>query len=338
MPTISVASVKAELDDYIDNNKDVISVGVYAGEVQLDKYCKKISSVKGKYPQFHKVLSRVVQGFKAEWQALGEMQFRAKVLQNFRQKVNLPIIVDEIYGTWLSDLKIEGKTPEEQPISKLIIQELLEKVIDDLSDLSIIGDTSAGVADGNFGYSVNGIGKVISLALANVANPVYRIPLDAIVPANILDMFKQFERTIPSKVRKKVKQVFCSDNVKLMYGDAVVEKYGDHTNYSEDRTGKTETYKFEVVGLEGLPDNVIFATADGNMLKLIDVIDNPPTIIDTQVQDYVLKIFMEFHLGYDFAINEIVFVADFNALAKAGLQSNALNALYYDAENLPLIV
>lgn len=337
MSTISVASVKAELDDYIDVNKDVISVGVYNGEVQLDKYCKKISSVKGKYPQFHKVMTRVVQGFKSEWQALGEMQFKAKVLQNFRQKVNLPIIVDEIYGTWLSELKIEGKTPEEQPISKLIIAELLEKVIDDLSDLSIIGDRDGGTPDGNFGYSVNGIAKVVTALLTNTTNPCYHIPLDAIVPANVLDMMKQFERTLPKKARKKVKQVFVSDNVKLMFGDAIVDKYGDHTNYNDDRMGKTETYKFELVGLEGLPDNLIFATADGNLLKLIDVIDNPPTITDTQVQDYVLKIFMEFHLGYDFAINEIVFVADFDGLAVAGLQSNVLNALYYDSENLPTV-
>lgn len=338
MATISVVSIKAELDEYIDNNQSVIAGGVYAGDVQLDKYCKKISSVKGKYPQFHKVMTRVVQGFKAEWQALGDMQFRAKVVQNFRQKVNLPIIVDEMYNTWLSDLKIEGKTPEEQPIAKVMIAELLEKVIDDLSDLSITGDTSAGQADGNFGFSVNGIAKVISLAAANVTNPVYTIPLNAITSINVLDEFKVYERSIPSKLRKKIKQIFISENVKLMYGDSIVEKYGTHTNFSDDRTGKTETYKIEIVGLENLPDNVIFATVDGFMLKLIDVIDNPPTITDTQIQDYILKIFMEFHLGYDFAINEMLFLADFGGVKHKGLNDTALNALYYDSENLTVAV
>lgn len=334
MATISVQSIKAQLDDYVDKNRDVISTGVYAGDVQLDKYCKKVTKVKGSFPQFHKIMTRVVQGFKAEWQAMGEMQFNAKMLKNYRQKVNLPIIVDEIYNTWLSELKIEGKTPEEQPITKLIIKELLEKVIDDLSDLSITAKLDLTKFSGQFGFSLDGIAEIFRKGKLNTVNPFYKIPLSAITDANRLDMFKKFERTIPVKTRKKIKHVFCSENMAIAYADAIIEKYGEHTDYNESRTKRTQTFKYEVVGLVGLPDDVIFATVDGNMLKLIDLIDNPPMITDTQVQDYVLKIFMEFHLGYDFAINELVYVADFGATTKAGLGNAAKNKLYYESENL----
>ncbi|PQB08014.1 hypothetical protein BST83_13270 [Polaribacter filamentus] len=337
MATMTVASIKSELDEYVAQNKSVISTGVYAGEIEIDKYCKKLSKVKGKYPQFHKVMTRVVQGFKSEWQALGEMQFRAKALENFRQKVNLPIKVDEIYGSWLSDLKIEGKTPEEQPIAKVIIEELLEKIIDDVSDLSIIGDRSGGTADGNFGYSINGFNKLLSLVLVNTVNPCYHIPLAAITSVNVLDQMKVYERSLPKKSRKKLKQIFVSDNVALMYADAIIEKYGDHTNYNESRTTQTETHKMPIVGISDLNDNVVFCTHEENMLKLIDVIDNPATITDTQVQDYDLKIFVEFSLGYDFAINEVIFVANFDGVTPAGLQDNALNALYYASQNLPTV-
>ncbi|PKH50855.1 hypothetical protein CXF68_09220 [Tenacibaculum sp. Bg11-29] len=331
---MKVESVKAELDEYIKKNTSVITSGVYSDEVQLDKYCKKVSQIKGKYPQFHKVFGRVVQGFKAEWQALGEMQFKAKVLQNFRQKVNLEIIVDEIYNTWLSDLKIEGKTPEEQPISKVIIAELLEKVIDDISDLSIIGDRDGGKADGEFGYSLNGIAKVLSIAQVNTKNPLFTISLNTPTSLNILEEFKDFERSVPSKVRKKVKRIFCSENVRLMHQDSFIEKYGDHTGFNDSRLNVTETYKWEIVGLDNLPDNVIFSTVEDNMLKLVDVIDNPPLITQTQIQDYVLKIFMEFHLGYDFAINELIFLADFGGVKKTGLNNEDLNKLYYSMEQL----
>lgn len=337
MATISVQSIKAQLDEYIAKNEDVIATGVYAGEIQLNKYCKTLSKVKGKYPMFHKILTRVVQGFKAEWQALGEMQFRAKALTNYRQKVNLPIIVDEIYGTWLSDLKIEGKTPQEQPITKMIVEELMSKITDDLEDLSVTGVYNALTADGEFGNSLNGINKIIDLGKVNTTNPMYHIPLTAITAINVLDQFKSFERKIPNKMRKKIKTVFVSDKVALWYHDAIVDKYGDHTNYNEMRTKTTETYKWEVVGLSGLDDDNMFATLEGNMLRLIDIIDTPPAITDTQVADYTLKLFMEFHLGYDFAINEIVYVANFDGLTPLGLQSNTLNALYYDAENLPTV-
>ena len=68
------------------------------------------------------------------------------------------------------------------------------------------------------------------------------------------------------------------------------------------------------------------------MIRLIDVFDKP-AITDTQIQDYILKIFMEFWLGYDFAINELVYVAVFDG-SDRGLQVDTLNTLYYDSENL----
>lgn len=330
---INVQSIKAELDDYVIKNTSVISVGVYSDEIQLDKYCKKITKVKGSFPQFHKIMTNVVQGFKAEWQALGEMQFNAKILKNYRQKVNLPIIVDEIYNTWLSELKIEGKKPEEQPISKMIIKELLEKIVDDLSELSINGEYDAAKASGQFGYSLDGIARVINKNRLNIENPLYKIPLDVITDSNVLDQVENFERSIPKKTRKKVKYIFCSEDMLLRYGDAIVEKYGTHTNFNDARKNKTETYKIDIVALEGLADDIIFATVEGNMFKLIDLIDTPPSITQTQILDYVLKIFMEFHLGYDFAINQLVYVADFTGESK-GLGSAKMNELYYSSEKL----
>lgn len=330
---IKVESIKAELDDYIIKNTSVISAGVYSDKIQLDQFCKKITKVKGSFPQFHKIMTNVVQGFKAEWQALGEMQFNAKILKNYRQKVNLPIIVDEIVNTWLSELKIEGKDPKDQPISKMIIQELLEKVIDDLSELSITGEYDDTKASGQFGYSLDGIATVINKNRLNIKNPFYKIPLDVITDANVLDQFKVYERSIPKKTRKKIERIYCSEDMLLRYGDAIVEKYGTHTNFNDDRKNKTETYKIDIVALEGLPDDIIFSTVKNNMFKLIDLIDAPPSITSTQVLDYVLKIFMEFHLGYDFAINQLVYVADFSGAAK-GLGNADMNQLYYSSEKL----
>jgi hypothetical protein len=68
------------------------------------------------------------------------------------------------------------------------------------------------------------------------------------------------------------------------------------------------------------------------MIRLIDVFDKP-AITDIQILDYIVKIFMEFWLGYDFAINELVYVAVFDGSAR-GLGNAAKNALYYDSENL----
>lgn len=329
---MTIEDVKKELGEYISDNKTIVSAGVYSDEIQINKYCKTITAVKGKFPAFTKVMGHVVQGFKAEWQALGEAEFKHKILQNYRQKVNFPIVPDEVLHTWLATLFVEGKTAEEHPISKEIMDDLMAKVIDDLDDLSQSAEYDALNSSGQYGKSLDGIEQQRVKALANVTHPAFRIPLDAITSANILDVFKAFEKGIPKKQRKKVKRVFVSADVALEYADQYEKEYGTNVNYTADGNIKTPRLKFEIVGLNSVPDDFFVATIEGNLCRLIDVFDKP-TITDIQKHDYILKIFMDFFLGYDFMINEITYVGVFDD-SDRGLGNAELNALYYDSEKL----
>ena len=332
MATMTIEDVQKELNEYISNNKEVVSAGVYSQEITLNKYCKTITAVKGKYPSFHKIMGHVVQGFKAEWQKLGEAEFKHKMLQNFRQKVNFEIVPDEVLNTWLAELYVEGKTAEEHPISKHIMEDLMAKVIDDLDDLSQDAVYNSATASGTYGSSMNGIEQQRLVALNNTDHPAFRIPLNALTDVNRLAEYKKFEKGIPSKMRKKVKRIFVSENESLKYADAYEAAYGTHVTYTDDNAFKSPRLKFEIVGLPGVPDNFFVATVEDNLGRLIDVFDKPG-VTDIQKQDYVLKIFMDWHLGYDFLINEVVFIAVFDG-SDRGLGDAELNALYYDSENL----
>lgn len=333
MATITAQEIKTELDEYIKKNDSVISSMVYSEEVQIDKLAKRITSVKGKYPQFHRILTNVVQGFKAEWQELGEAEFRAKVLKNYRQKVNFPIIPDEIYGTWLSDLKIEGKKPQEQPISKMIIEELMAKIIDDLDELSVNGVYDAAHADGEFGKSLDGIESVIAKGKASTTYPMFKIPLNAFTQNNVIDEIEKFYRAIPKKVRKKVTSIVVSEDVLYMYKKAMLDDYGTTTIFNDGMLDKTLIDKVSLTGISGMDDGVIYATVKDNFVKLIDIIDNPPAITDVQVQDYKVKLFFDFHVGYDFLMNHLVFVGVFDGSPR-GFNNATLNTRYYKSENL----
>jgi len=329
---MTIEDVQKELGEYIKNNTEIVSAGVYSDEIQINKYCKTITAVKGKFPSFHKVMGHVVQGFKPQWQKLGEAEFKHKMLQNFRQKVNFEIIPDEVLNTWLATLYVEGKTAEEHPISKEIMDDLMAKVTDDLDDLSQGGEYDALTSSGAYGNSIDGIEQQRVKALENTVHPAFKIPLDAMTNVNILDVFKAYEKGIPSKMRKKVKRVFVSENIAMDYADAYEKEYGTNVTYTEDKAIKTPRLKFEIVGLYGVPDDFFVSTLEGNLGRLIDVFDKP-TVTDIQKHDYVLKIFMDWYLGYDFFINEIVFIGVFDD-SDRGLGDAELNALYYDSENL----
>lgn len=330
---MNIQDVAKELNEYIKNNTEIVGAGVYSDDIQLNKYCKTITAVKGKFPAFHKILSHVVQGFSTTWQELGEAEFKHKMLKNYRQKVNFPIVPDEVLNTWLAELYVEGKTKEEHPISKHIMEDLMSKVIDDLDDLSQAADTDGGAFSGVYGNSLDGIEKQKDAALANTDQPAFRIPLNAITSNNILDEFKSFEKQIPSKMRKKIKRIFVSDNILMTYADEYQQAYGTTVTYTSADSIKSPLLKFELVGLHNVSDDFIVATPEGNLARLIDVFDKPQ-VTDVQTQDYELKIFMDWHLGYDFLNNSITYIAVFDG-SDRGLNNDTLNELYYSSENLP---
>lgn len=329
---MNINLVAAELQRFVVQNKSVTKADfARAMSTEVDPYCRKVTKIKGTYQILTSVMSHVVQGFKAEWQELGTFSVSDKELKNYHQKVNFPIVPAEVLSTALADLYEEDKPITDKMICKIIVDWLLTQVADDMQLLSMIGEYNSVTASGAFGYSLNGWNKIVDLALANVARPVFRIPLDAITDLNILEQFTAFERGLPRILKRKIKTIFCSENMLERYEIAYKKEYHNDPSYDEADRVKSPLRKRVIVGLSNLRDDIIFATIDGNMLNLIDVIDNPPKFTDVQVLDYKVKMFMEFWKGYDFLINEAVCIADFTGVVR-GLGDDAKMALYYPHE------
>lgn len=329
---MTVEDITKELGEYLASNAKVVPNMIYSSDVALNAYCKTITKVKGKYPSFHSIMTNVVQGYKNVWQSLGEAQIKSKKLEAFRQKVNFELDPDDVQHTYLAgDYYDEEKNRIDMPISQFIMQEeLAPKVTDDLNWLSVLAVYDAANADGQFGKSLNGFKKIVDNAVAHATHPAFQIPVNALTDANILDEVTDFETQLPEKVKPKIKAIFMSHSNKERYIRAYVDKYGQN-QFQKDQTktffGRT------IVGLPFLDDDKIVATVDGNLVKLIDKIDNPPKVTDIQKQDYVVKIFMEFWLGYEFLINELVFVSNYTDTTY-GLGDQAKNQLYFGIDGV----
>lgn len=302
-----------------------------ATSVTLDKYCKKVTKIKGSYHVLHSIMTHVVQGFKAEWKHLGKFAVKDKELKNYRQKVNFSFIPDDIMSSFLAEWYEEDKKPTDKEIAKKITDWLLAQVQDDLENLSISGIYDADSAHGAFGYSLNGLEQIVKNALADAAKPVFKIPLNVFTDDNIIDEIRKFERGLPKGMKRKMKVIHMSENNIERYETAYFDRYGHYPTFKDTDKTKSPLKKRQMIGHEGLSDDVIFAALDGNLLNLIDVIDNPPKITDIQVLDYEVKIFMEFWKGYDFLINQAVCVGDFVGNVR-GLGNDEQMKLYYPRE------
>lgn len=334
MSPIVIDDVIKEVNTYLTHNPTLISASINRAESILDKHTKPLTKIKGQFPQGATLLSNVVQGFDSVWNELGAAQIEHKILKNFHQKVNFALIPADILSSYWADLYAEDKKAEDMPISKYIVErELLPKVVDDLAYLEIKGAYDAGDL-GTFGKSMNGIEQILVNLLAEVpgtGHTPFKIPVSALTDTNIVDQVTAFERALPSKMKSKVKKIFMSENNAERYQLDYEEKFGQ--NKFQNDVMKTRLGKREIVALPGMTTDDIFATVESNFRRLIDVFDGAPKMTDIQKQDYKIKFFMEFWKGYDFLINELVFVANY-ADAEYGLGSTVLNQKYYGIDGV----
>lgn len=332
MAGINIQLVAVELQRLVVQNKLATKADfALATSPTVDQYCRKVTKIKGTYQVLQSIMSHVVQGFSSSWTALGELSVTDKELKNYKHKVNFEFVPADVLSTALADWYEEGVTPTNQMVAKEIAKWILAKVGDDMELLSMIAEYDAVNAAGQFGKSMNGWNKIIELAMANTNHPVFKIPLDALTDSNIYDQVLAFERGFPKILKNKIKQIFMSENNLERFTVKYQDKFNNSPNFKDGDKTKSPLGKREIVGLSNLDDDKIFATVDGVMLNLIDVIDNPTNFTDVQVQDYKVKMFLEFTKGYDFLINEAVCVADFVG-EERGLGDSDLMELYYPHE------
>ena len=332
--TMKVGQIKNELLRYISTKPKLLQAAILSKEILLNRHSRTITKVKGEYVSLHSLIGHVVQGFNSKkWTPYGEVQFRKKVMKNYHQKVDFELDPAEILGTVLEEMYDEGKSLKDKSISKHAIDLLLQKIISDVNILSVIGKYDAnkiGIATPEFGTSMDGLNEIIAKGLKDTANPYFLIPADAITATNILDVVTAYERALPAVSKNQVTKIFMSVTDAENYQIAYEDKFGQ--NKFQDNALKTRLGKRDIVAIPNLKEGTIVSTVENGFVKMVDIIDNPATITDVQVEKRILNIMGEFTLGYDFAINELTYVYTPDGTKKRGLNNKDLNELYYPEE------
>jgi hypothetical protein len=331
--SVNIDQVLEETKKFAAQNPTVLNAAVMSNEIVLNRFAKLIPRIRGEFASVNSVMGHVVQAFAPTWTETADVQFRGKQLKNYHQKVNFAFTPAEILGSWIQQKYDEGVELKDKTISKHVMTMLTAKIISDVNILSVKGIYNAATPT-VFGASMDGLNRIHTALLANTDNPCFKIETDAITDLNILDVVLDFEKGIPEQYKSAIKDLKMSvtnaQNYKLLYEDL----YGKNTDYKGDKGMRTRLGERTIIAVPNMANDKIVATLDGNFVRMIDVVENPATITDVQKLDYKIKVFGEFTLGYDYAVNELVLMNTSAVLAIKGLGNAALNALYYPEENL----
>lgn len=332
----NIEEIRSELVSYVNSNPHEFQKGILSESIFLSKYAKRLTKINGEYPSVVALMGHVVQSFYSKkFTPFSDVIFKKKDLKTYRQKVDFLIDPAEILGTIYAYKFDEGKDPQEKLITKETMDMVNAKIIDDLDYLHIQGvydATKVGKDNPEFGFSMDGIQTTLTKILADAESPAYLIPGNAITANNILSEINAFEKNLPAKVKPKVKRIFTSLEDKEEYEEAYDDTYKNTPSFNSEDITKTRLGKREIVGVPGLDKGTIFATIEGNLLELVDVVENPGHISGIQVHDRTIKLLSEFSLNYDFAINQYLYVHTADATKKIGLNNAVQNQLFYQNE------
>lgn len=328
--SVNIDQILEEVKRFAAQNPKILNGAIMSNEIALNNWAKLIPRIRGEFATVNSVMGHVVQQFQPEWTPMANVQFRGKQMKNYHQKVNFEFTPAEILGSWIQQKYDEGVELKDKEISRHVMTVLKSKIVSDTNILSVKGVFDA-TKPTQFGFSMDGLNRIHSNLLINTDNPCFKIPTDAIDETNILDVVLQFEKGIPEQYRSMITEIRMSttnaQNYKLLYED----NFGKNTDYASGKGLRTRLGERLIVAVSGMSNSLISATINGNFCRMVDVIENPATITDVQKQDYKIKVFGEFTLGYDYAVNELVLVNSATATER-GLGNADLNKLYYPEE------
>lgn len=333
--SINVDDLKSEFGTFISQNERPV-LKALTQPTESEKYMTtKLAITEWRATQA--IISSVVQQFVAKWTPLGAAEFTPLTIKNYRHKVNVPITPDEVNDSWLSFLYDEGLTPEQMPITKYIIQELVIPKIDDDRELKLIATgvyeefqsapatNDPGQATGK---SMDGFITTIIKQYEDPNSKVNFLKLGAITDANIVDKMNQFVDSIAPLYRTKNMNLFTSDTRYRQYKRSYQELYPLSKN--ADKANDVIDYSSQVLtslpSMAGVPH--FFTTPKENFIRLRH--KNEPGKINLQTADYDVKVFAEWWEGVGFAMAEALF-AYVDALAV--IQGYALKS---DADKLQI--
>ena len=337
--TIDVNEVMEESLRYVKQHPDILNGAILSEGVALNKYARTITKVKGEYPVVSSMLGHVVQGFQPKWTPMGKAQMAGKLVKSYKQKVNFEINPAEVLGTWLANHHYkEGAKLKEMPISKYILEKSLGgKITSDVNILSMkgINDPSKSMGDKPvFGYSMDGLSTILRKNSRGEEYPYFKIPLDTFTDDNIWDQYVEYDKALPKDLLTKIPFIACSHSTYVRIKTYFNDNMSKNKDYTDKSFQKSPINEIPLKKMHGLPDGIFVSWAQGNLLQLVDLVENPAQINKIIESHYTLQILGEFTLGYEFSLNQFVILGSSNAevAPERGLGNKEMNELYFPEE------
>ncbi|TFD92574.1 hypothetical protein E2605_18620 [Dysgonomonas capnocytophagoides] len=311
--TINTTELQTEFGKYISGEKLSFFKDLNL-ELTVTKYMTTVVTDKTEWRAAKAIIDSVLQQFTPKWTPTGSVEFTPITIKNYFLKVNLPITPSDIIDQYFGYMYDENLTPDQMPIVKFIINVLLRpKLAEDLelalAKAKFVEHTAT--TDGQAGSSpedsMDGFLTIIKNLKATAGNKVtWLIEGVELTADNIVDEIEKAADSIPYKYKNKKILIHADPDLIVMYRRGYRKKYPTTKNEDENNL-RVDFSNLTFAPVDGMVGTkAFFITPKENFIHLMSRNPNEAKI-SMQVQNYDVKIFMEFRKGTGFAMQEAIF-------------------------------
>ena len=313
--TIDTTELQKEFGKYVSSERLQIMKDL-VGTTESIRYMSTIVTDKTEVRATQAAITSVLQQFVPKWTPKGKSTFTPLTIKNFKCKINVPITPSDIMEDVLGYLYDENLKPEDMPIVRYIIYQLIIPKLDEEREQALavgVFNESEATDDGDAATDALDCmdGYVTQLkALKDAENDKVTWLLDGETlstdgEALLAQIDKAVDQVKPL-YRKKTMFVHADPDLVIKYSRAYREKYPWLKNQDGEKV-KIDFSRFTFAPLEGMRGTGVFFITPKENFKHLMSRDPQRSRIFIQALNYDVKIFAEWWEGCGFWLAEAIF-------------------------------
>lgn len=311
--TIDTAELQTEFGKYISGQKLDVFRQLNLG-LTITDFMTTILTDKTEWRATEAIQTSVLQQFTPKWTPKGSAKFTPITIKNFKLKVNVAITPADIVDQYIAYLYDENMTPDQMPIVPFITNTLvLPKLLEDLEIAMATGkfvertQNQDGANGSDSEESMDGVLTILSQLKAKVGNRVtWLLNGVTLTEENILAKMAEVVDSIPYKYQRKAITIHADPDLIRMYGRAY-QKAFPNTKNQDGEMMRLDFSKLTFAPVDGFIGTEAFVITPKENFIHLQSRDVSGAKVFMQVQNYDVKIFMEFWKGCGFAMEEAIF-------------------------------
>ena len=311
--TIETTELQSEFGKYVSSERLEILKGLL-GTTESTQYMSTIVTDKTEVRAQQAAINSVLQQFVPKWTPKGKSTFTPLVIKNYKCKINVPITPSDIMEDILGYLYDENLKPEDMPVVKYILNQLIFPKLDEEREIALaVGEFKAttATADGDAATGANDVmdgyvTQLKKLKKAGNTDVTWLLKDTALVEAQLIAQIDKAVDEVAPLYKRKTMFIHADPELVTKYSKAYRKVYPWLKNEDGEKV-KVDFSRFTFVPLEGMRGTGVFFITPKENFKHLRSKDPQNTKVWMQGENYDVKIFAEWWEAVGFWLAEAIF-------------------------------